>query len=131
MYKCKNLGPVHLYKYSMQDHDIIEQVGDLIVTEKTYQYHTGDQETAYNRRADIKIKNDTGKVKKVYVVSSEQGEVFNNMVWLYAADRQCAGEILMKHEDEIIYDLGYKKMIHEEARDYLYRMYGRNDAWKE
>ncbi len=130
MDKYKNLGPVHLYKYSMQDRDIVEQVGDLIVTEKTYRYRSGDQETTYNRRAVIKVKYDTGKVKKVYVVSSEEGEVFNNMVWLHEADTQRVAKILMDHENEVINDLGLRVRMHEEARDHLYRMYGRNDAWK-
>lgn len=128
MFKYNNLGPVHLYKYKRDEHNIVEQVGDLIVTEKRWLVY--DKYEPYERKAEIKIKNDTGKVKKVYVVSSEEGEVFNNMVWLYESDIKKAAKMLMKHEEEIICDLNLKIGIHEESRDYLYRIYGRNDAWK-
>ena len=127
MFKYKNLGPVYLYKYNRKVHDIVEKIGDLIVTEKRWLVY--DKQESYDRKAEIKIKNDAGKIKKVYVVSSLEGEVFNNIVWLHEADIQRAGEILMKHEEEIIRDLSLKVSIHEENRDYLYRMYGRNDAW--
>lgn len=127
MFKYKNLGPVYLYKYNRKVHDIVEKIGDLIVTEKRWLVY--DKYESYDRKAEIKIKNDAGKIKKVYVVSSLEGEVFNNIVWLHEADIQRAGEILMKHEEEIIRDLSLKVSIHEENRDYLYRMYGRNDAW--
>lgn len=128
MFKHNNLGPVYLYKYKRDEHNIIEQVGDLIVTDRRWLVY--DRYEQYDRKAEIEIKNDAGKVKKVYVVSRLEGEVFNNMVWLYESDVQRASEILMKHEEDIIRDLNMKIVIHEEARDYLYRMYGRNDAWK-
>ena len=36
MSDSKNLGQVHLYKYNTKEQKIVEQVGDIIVTEKTY-----------------------------------------------------------------------------------------------
>lgn len=128
MFKYNNLGPVYLYKYKRDEHNIIEQVGDLIVTDRRWLVY--DKYEQYDREAEIEIKNDAGKVKKIFVVSSLEGEVFNNMVWLHESDVQHASEILMKHEEEIIRELNLKIGMHEEARDYLYRMYGRNDTWK-
>lgn len=127
MFKYNNLGPVYLYKYKRDEHNIIEQVGDLIVIDRRWLVYNKYEQ--YDRKAEIAINNDAGKVKKVYVVSSLEGEVFNNMVWLHESDVQRAGEILMKYEEDIIRDLNRIIGMHEEARDYLYRMYGRNDAW--
>ena len=81
MFKHNNLGPVYLYKYKRDEHNIIEQVGDLIVTDRRWLVY--DRYEQYDRKTEIEIKNDAGKVKKVYVVSRLEGEVFNNMVWLY------------------------------------------------
>ena len=128
MFKYNNLGPVYLYKYKRDEHNIIEQVGDLIVTDRRWLVY--DKYEQYDRKAEIEIKNDAGKVKKIFVVSSLEGEVFNNMVWLHESDVQHASEILTKHEEQIIRELNLKIGMHEEARDYLYRMYGRNDTWK-
>ena len=130
MSDSKNLGQVHLYKYNTKEQKIIEQVGDIIVTEKTYYSPLYGCIIPYSRRAEIEIKNDVGKVKKVLVVSSEEGIVFNNMVWLHEPNNQRAAKILMDHEKEIIRELSLKISMHEEARDYLYRIYGRNDVWK-
>ena len=69
-------------------------------------------------------------MKKVLVVSSEEGIVFNNMVWLHKPNNQRAAKILMDHEKEIIRELSLKISMHEYARDRLYAIYGRNDAWK-
>lgn len=128
MFKYNNLGPVYLYKYKRDEHNIIEQVGDLIVTGKRWNVYNKYEQ--YDRKAEIKIKNDAGKVMKIFVVSSLEGEVFNNMVWIHEPDIKKAAKILMKYEEDIIRDLNLKIGIHEEVRDYLYRMYGRNDAWK-
>ena len=130
MSDSKNLGQVHLYKYNTKEQNIVEQVGDIIVTEKTYYSPLYGCIIPYSRRAEIEIKNDAGKVKKVLVVSSEEGIVFNNMVWLHEPNNQRAAKILMDHEKEIIRELSLKISMHEYARDRLYEIYGRNDAWK-
>ena len=108
MSDSKNLGQVHLYKYNTKEQKIVEQVGDIIVTEKTYYSPLYGCIIPYSRRAEIEIKNDAGKVKKVLVVSSEEGIVFNNMVWLHEPNNQRAAKILMDHEKEIIRELSLK-----------------------
>ena len=40
-------------------------------------------------------------MKKVLVVSSEEGIVFNNMVWLHEPNNQRAAKILMDHEKKL------------------------------
>ena len=62
--RYKNLGIVHLYK--IRNRKLIELTGDLVITENDYFSIVSTR---------FEIKNDAGKIIKVYACSSIEGDV--------------------------------------------------------
>ena len=106
--KYKNLGIVHLYK--IRCGKLIELTGDLVITENDY-FSTVS--------ANFEIKNDAGKIIKVYTCSSIEGDVFNNIVWLYEENRKRAAELLCNNQKKLIKDLKAKIVSYGELADML------------
>lgn len=106
--RYKNLGIVHLYK--IRNRKLIELTGDLVITENDYFSIVSTR---------FEIKNDAGKIIKVYACSSIEGDVFNNIVWLYEEDRKRAAELLCNNQKKLIKDLKEKIASHGELVDML------------
>ena len=90
--------------------NVNDKVGDLVITENDYF-------SIVNTR--FEIKNDAGKIIKVYACSSIEGDVFNNIVWLYEEDRKKAAELLCNNQKKLIKDLKEKIASHGELVDML------------